>query len=72
MRVELLDSALYKLCTLLAWRLDINGLLGKDYASHRFEEVWTLPMTYRPATRREPAEVAMTCSVLEICQDCPR
>jgi len=59
MRAELLDLALYKLWTLLGWRLDIDGLLGKkDYSSHRFEEVWTLPMsmTYRPAMLVKPAQ----------------
>ena len=39
-----------------------------DCSSHRFEEVWTLPITYRHATRREPGEVAMTCGTLEVHQ----
>jgi len=42
MRAILLDPALYKLWTLLGWRSDIDGLLGKkDYSSHRFEQGWT-------------------------------
>jgi len=27
---------------------------------------------YRPATRREPGEVEIMCSILKVCQDCPR
>jgi len=72
MRAVSLDFALYKLWTLLGWRLDIDEVGKKDSSSHRLEEVWTLVMTYRPATRREPGEVAMTCSMLEVCEDCPR
>jgi len=60
MRAELLDLALYKVWTLRGWKFDIDGLLGKkDCSSHQFE-VWTLTMTYRHATRRDPGEVAMT------------
>jgi hypothetical protein len=63
------DLALYKLWILLGWRLDIDDLLGKkDCSSHRFEEVWMLAMTYRPAPRTEPGEVAMTCSMSKVCQ----
>jgi len=72
LRATLLDFALYKLWTLLGWRLEIDGLIGKDYSSHRFEDVWALVTTYRPATRREPGEVAMTCSMLEGYEDCTR
>jgi hypothetical protein len=72
-RAILLELALYKLWTLLAWRLGIDGLLGKkDSSSRRFERVWMLPITYRPATRMKPGEGAMTCSMLEVFQDCPR
>jgi len=45
MRAILLELALYKLWTLLASRLDIDGLLDKkDSSSRRFEWVWTLPI----------------------------
>jgi hypothetical protein len=50
MRAILLYFALYKLWTLLGWRLDIDGLLQvgkKDCSSHRFEEVCTLAMTLK-------------------------
>jgi len=67
MRAILLDFALHKLWTLLEWRLNIDGLLGEDCSSHRFEEVRTPAMTYRPGTRREAGEVAMTCSMLQVC-----
>jgi len=71
MRAILLHFALNKLWTLLGWRLDIDGVFDKrDCSSHRFEEVWTSAMTYRPATRREPGEVAMTCSMLQFCEEC--
>jgi len=54
MRVVLLGLALYKLWTLLGWRLDINGLLGKkDYSSHRFEEVWTFKLAMTTDLPRE-------------------
>jgi len=30
--------------------------------------VWTFPITYRHATRKDPREVAMTCGTLDVCQ----
>jgi len=58
MRVVLLGLALYKLWTLLRWRLDINGLLGKkDYSSHRFEEVWTFKLAMTTGLPREESLV---------------
>ena len=72
MRAILLELALYKLWTLLGWRLDTDGLLWKDFSSHRFEEAWTLAITYRPTMRMEPWEVATMCSMLEVCGACLR
>ena len=51
MRAILFDFALYKLWTLLGWRLDIDGLVGKkDCSSHRFEEVWASAASRDPQT----------------------